>query len=206
MSYLSDSHTTRVAYVILAAASLVLAILTTLGNSLVLRALPKCQALQKSARALLGSLPLSDLGIGLFAYPLLVTYCVSILCSDGDLFRAIQSRRPYAMVSYCLGSVSFLTVTVIGFDRFYAVKLRQSYRQVVAFSMMDFRNSLVFQLACQREYNRDYGHLFDFLLCYCNFSVPSKNLSCNTVSSTTHSSPIACLGTTGTKSVQYDPI
>lgn len=206
MSYLSDSHTTRVAYVILAAASLVLAILTTLGNCLVLRALPKCQALQKSARALLGSLPLSDLGIGLFAYPLLVTYCVSILCSDGDLLCAIQSRRPYAMVSYCLGSVSFLTVTVIGFDRFYAVKLRQSYRQVVAFSMMDFRNSLVFQLACQREYNRDYGHLFDFLLCYCNFSVPSKNLSCNTASSTTHSSPIACLGTTGTKSVQYGPI
>lgn len=181
----------------------------------ILRALPKCQALQKSARALLGSLPLSDLGIGLFAYPLLVTYCVSILCSDGDLFCAIQSRRPYAMVSYCLGSVSFLTVTAIGLDRFYAVKLRQRYRQVVAFkrvaitltcSMMDFRNSLVFQLACQREYNRDYGHVFDFLLCYCNFSVPSKTLSCNTASSTTHSSPIACLGTTGTKSVQYGPI
>lgn len=66
---------------------------------LVLRALPKCQALQKSTRALLGSLPLSDLGIGLFAYPLLVTYC-------GDLFCAIQSRRPYAMVSYCLRSCS----------------------------------------------------------------------------------------------------
>ena len=95
--------------------------------------IPKCQALQKSARALLGSLPLSDLGIGLFAYPLLVTYCVSISCSDGDLFCAIQSRRPYAMVSYCLGSVSLLTVTVIGLDRFYAVKLTQRYRQVVAF-------------------------------------------------------------------------
>jgi len=84
-------HQQSCRYVILAATSLVLAILTTLGNSLVLRALPKCQALQKSMRALLGRLALSDLGIGLFAYPLLVTYCVSILYSDGDLFSSIKA-------------------------------------------------------------------------------------------------------------------
>ena len=49
-----------------------------------------------------------------------------------------SKTRPFhmtatAMVSYCLASVSFLTMTVLGLDRFYAVKLRHRYRQVVTF-------------------------------------------------------------------------
>ncbi|XP_029191768.2 melanocortin receptor 4-like [Acropora millepora] len=128
-SYLTNADTSKVAYTILATVAVVLAILTILGNFLVLYALRKCQSLQNSTRALLASLALSDLGIGLFAYPLFVAYCLSIVYNNVDLFCAIQS--PYAMVGYCLASVSFFTMTLISLDRFYAVKLRHRYHQVV---------------------------------------------------------------------------
>ena len=128
-SYLANADTSKVAYTILATVAVVLAILTILGNFLVLYALRKCQSLQNSTRALLASLALSDLGIGLFAYPLFVAYCLSIVYNNVDLFCAIQS--PYAMVGYCLASVSFFTMTLISLDRFYAVKLRHRYHRVV---------------------------------------------------------------------------
>ena len=127
--YLANADTSTVAYKILATAGVVLAILTILGNSLVLYALRKCQSLQNSTKALLASLALSDLGIGLFAYPLFVAYCLSIVYTNGDLFCAIES--PYVMVSYCLASVSGFTMTLISLDRLYAVKLRHRYHQVV---------------------------------------------------------------------------
>ena len=128
-SYLANDDTSKVAYTILATAGVVLAILTILGNSLVLYALRKCQSLQNSTKALLASLALSDLGIGLFAYPLFAAYCLSIVYSNGDLFCTIQN--PHAIVSNCLAPVSFFTMTSISLDRFYAVKLRHRYHQVV---------------------------------------------------------------------------
>ena len=80
-------------------------------------------------RALVCSLVLSDLGVGLFFEPLFAAYCFSLVLNDVNLFCKV--RNPYAIVGYCFRSVSFFTITVIAFDRFYAFKLRVSYRQVI---------------------------------------------------------------------------
>ena len=127
--YLREVSSSSVAYTILGITNTVLAIFTVFGNCLMLHALRKCPSLYSPIKALFCSLALSDLGVGLFFEPLFAAYCFSLVLNDVNLFCKV--RNPYAIVSYLLGSVSFFTITVIAFDRFYAFKLRVSYRQVI---------------------------------------------------------------------------
>lgn len=128
-SHLSEAHTSTVAYTILATGNIVLAIFIIFGNSLILYALYKCQSMHRLTTALYCSLAFSNLGIGLTVIPLFVLYCLAVVFNNVSLFCLIQV--PYAMSGYFLGSVSFLTLTTIALDRFYAVKLRLRYHQVV---------------------------------------------------------------------------
>ena len=130
-SHLSEEHTSIVAYTILATGNVVLAIFIVFGNSLILYALYKCQSLHHLTKALYCSLAFSNLGIGLIVIPLFVVYCLAVVFNNVHLFCLIQF--PCAMAGYFLGSVSFLTLTTIALDRFYAVKLRVRYHQVVTF-------------------------------------------------------------------------
>ena len=117
-------------------ASVVLVIVTVFGNSLILHALRKCQTLHAPTKALLCSLALSDLGVAVFALPLFAVYCFAAVFNNIELFCAI--RHPYAIVGFSLGSVSFLTMTAISLDRYYAFTLRLRYRQVVTFKRVVF--------------------------------------------------------------------
>ena len=118
-----------VAYTVLGITNIVLAIFTVFGNCLMLQALRKCRSLYSPIKALFCSLAFSDLGIGLFVQPLFAACCFAVVFNDIDLFCKV--RTPYAIVGFCLASVSFLTILVITFDRFRAFKLRVWYRQVI---------------------------------------------------------------------------
>ena len=128
-SHLSEARTSTIAYTTLATAIIVLAIFIISGNSLILYSLYKCQSMHRLTKALYCSLAFSNLGIGLTVIPLFVAYCLAVVLNNVYLFCVIQV--PYAMAGYFLGSVSFLTLTTIALDRFYAVKLRLRYHQVV---------------------------------------------------------------------------
>jgi len=126
-----EASTSTVVYTVLGSVNIVLAFLTIFGNSLMLNCLRKCQSIHAPTKALFCSLALSDLGVGLFAFPLFAVYCFAVAFSNVDLFCNIQG--PYAIFSSCLGSVSFLSMTALALDRFYALKFRLTYRQVVTF-------------------------------------------------------------------------
>ena len=130
-SYIREASTSTVVYTALGSVNIVLAILTILGNSLMLHCLRKSQSLHAPTKALFCSLALSDLGVGLFVFPLFSAYCFTVVFSNVDLFCNIQD--PYGIVAYCLGSVSFLTMTALALDRFYAFKLKLTYRRVITY-------------------------------------------------------------------------
>lgn len=132
--YLNESRSSTVAYLVLAGTNILLAIFTIIGNSLILHALRKCQSLRRSTKALFCSLAFSDLSIGVFVLPLFVAYCFAVAFYNVDVFCVIQG--PYAIAGFCLASVSFLTMTAICLDRYYAVKLKQRYHQVATFKLV----------------------------------------------------------------------
>ena len=127
--YLREVSTSSVAYTVLGITNIALAIFTVFGNCLMLHALRKCRSLYSPIKALFYSLALTDLGVGLFVEPLFAVCCFAVVFNDLDLFCMV--RTPYAIVGFCLASVSFMTITVIAFDRFRAFKLRVWYRQVI---------------------------------------------------------------------------
>ena len=111
--------------------SVVSAIFTVLANALILHALKRCQTLHAPTKALFCSLAFSDLGVGIVVYPLFAAYCFASIFNNIELFCAI--RGPYTIAAYCFGSVSFLTMTAISLDRFYAFSLRLRYGHLVTF-------------------------------------------------------------------------
>ncbi|KAJ7340333.1 hypothetical protein OS493_003070 [Desmophyllum pertusum] len=135
-SHLRDTTSSIAVCAFLGIASVVLAIFTVFGNSLILHALRKCQTLQSPTKALFCSLAFSDLGVGIVVYPLSAVFCFAAVFNNIEVFCAIQ--YPYLIVAYCLGSVSFLTMTAISLDRYYAFTLRLRYRQVVTFKRVVF--------------------------------------------------------------------
>ncbi|KAL9957325.1 hypothetical protein ACROYT_G038951, partial [Oculina patagonica] len=131
-----ESSTTVAVYTALGVSNVVLAIFTVLGNSLVLHALRKCQTLHAPTKVLFCSLALSDLAVGIVVFPLFAGYCFAPVFNNIDVFCAI--RDPYVIAAFCLGSVSFFTVTAISLDRFYAFTLKLRYHQFVSFKRVVF--------------------------------------------------------------------
>ena len=96
----------------------------TIGNALVLGAIWGTSALHSAAYVLIFSLALSDLGVGLICQPSFVIRKLfpGTLESNGLLERVFPS---------CFCSVSLFTVTLIGVDRYLAVKLHLRYKELV---------------------------------------------------------------------------
>lgn len=135
-SQFRETPTTIAAYTFLGISSVVLAVFTVFGNLLILLAVRKCQTLHAPTKVLFCSLAFSDLGVGIVVYPLFATYCFAAVFDDIEVFCAI--RGPYTIAGYCLASVSFLTMTVLSLDRFYAFTTRLRYHQFVTFERVVF--------------------------------------------------------------------
>ena len=104
-------------------------IIAVFSNLLILFALYRASSLHHPSKALLCSLALSDLGVGIIVQPLFVTYRwaeingrLSQTCAAGILSHVEGSH---------FSAVSFLTITAIGVDRLLALTLRIRYHGVV---------------------------------------------------------------------------
>ena len=75
------------------------------------------------------SLAFSDFGVGIVAQPLQVASGAGALKNDLKLFCSIQPV--YAIVAYFFCAVSFLAMTAISLDRYFALYLKARYRLVV---------------------------------------------------------------------------
>ena len=109
----------------------VFSVVATVFNLVVLYALCKASSLHSTSKALLFSLALSDLGVGVIVQPLFVAYRWAQI--DGIL----PDFCTVGIVSHIEGShfsaVSFLTITAISMDRLLALVLRLQYHSVVTF-------------------------------------------------------------------------
>lgn len=105
-------------------------------NLLILFALYHATTLHPPSKALLSSLALSDLGVGVIVQPLYVAYRWAQI--HGDLPNACIA----GIVSHIEGShfsaVSFLTMTAISVDRLLALVLRIRYHSVVTIKRVFF--------------------------------------------------------------------
>ena len=104
----------------------------SLGNTIILFALRKCQSLHPPSKALLCSLALTDLFVGLVVLPLFTAYYLTIVLEMPLYYCAIAVT--YGRISTFIGSVSLATIATIAIDRFLAFHLRLRYRELVKLS------------------------------------------------------------------------
>lgn len=116
-------------YIVSIAFNAVFAITAFVGNALVLTALVRTRSLHSPSKALLRSLALSDLSIGLFVQPMYIAYCLSGLLESHGV--RCFSWMIYPLLSDYFVAVSFLTMVAISIDRYLALRLRARYRFVV---------------------------------------------------------------------------
>lgn len=106
--------------------SIVSAILAIMGNTLILISLFRTASIAPPSKVLLGSLALTDLGVGLLAQPL---YIVKSLSSDKDTKCFLGLL--FDLSSGHLSITSFFTMMFISVDKFLALHLKLRYRIVV---------------------------------------------------------------------------
>ena len=98
-----------------------------LGNALIIIALQKPSSLHPSSKLLFGCLAVTDLGVGLIAQPLRVTY---LMYPENSKF-CYYAWVLYNTLGLIFCGVSLLTLTVISIDRLLALMLGLRYRHVV---------------------------------------------------------------------------
>lgn len=116
-------------YIVTATFNTVFALTAFLGNALVLTALVRTRSLHSPSKALLRSLALSDLFVGLFVQPVYIAYCVSGVVTN-HWVRCV-SWMLYPLLSDYFVAVSFFTMISISIDRYLALHLRSRYRSAV---------------------------------------------------------------------------
>ena len=116
----------RIPLIINCALNAFLSITATVGNTSILWALKRCPStLRPPSRALLFSLALSDLAVGVFVQPLYVSYKAAEINGDFQLFCI--AGIGFHLSANVFQAVSFLTVTAIALDRLLALHLQKTY-------------------------------------------------------------------------------
>lgn len=123
----SDVNAFRTAYTVSCLACIPFLLTSIVGNFIMVFCLWKCRSLHPPFKALLRSLVLSDLGVGLVVQPLFLACHFTALTENMSYFCVIQVV--YNTVGYFIAGVSFVTTTSIALDRFFAIQMRIRYRQ-----------------------------------------------------------------------------
>ena len=113
--------------IIISAFHIPLSVTSFLGNALIIIALQKPSSLHPSSKLLFGCLAVTDLGVGLIAQPLRVTY---LMYPENSKF-CYYAWVLYNTLGLIFCGVSLLTLTVISIDRLLALMLGLRYRHVV---------------------------------------------------------------------------
>ena len=106
--------------------------------------LRKCRSLHPPFKALLRSLVISDLGVGLIVQPLFLASNYTALTRKLGYFCVIE--KLHNTLGYFLAAVSFVTTTSIAVDRFLAIQLRLRYRQIATLRRTHFLLALIWIL------------------------------------------------------------
>ena len=106
-----------------------LSITASLGNTLILIALHKESLLHPPSKLLFRCLATTDLCVGIFAEPLVVTYWLSVVTQRWNICRYAQAS--IFVTGHVLCSMSLLTLTAISVDRLLALLLGLGYKQLV---------------------------------------------------------------------------
>ena len=116
-------------YIFTCVVSVIASVSSTLGNALILFALRKCQSLHPPSKALLCSLALTDLFVGLVILPLFTVLYLLIILEIPRYYCVIAIT--YGRTSTFIGAVSLGTIAAIAIDRCLAFYLRLRYRELV---------------------------------------------------------------------------
>ena len=123
-------------YIFVCVVNVITSVSSILGNVIILSALRRCQSLHSPSKALLCSLALTDLVVGLVVLPLFVTYHLTIILEIPTYYCTIAVS--YGRTSAFVSAASLLTIVAIAAERFLAFHLRSRYRAVVTFQRVVF--------------------------------------------------------------------
>ena len=128
-SYVTAQNVSSNIYIMACIVSVICSVSATLGNAFILYALRKCQSLHSPSKALLCSLVLTDLFVGLVVFPLLTVYYLTIILGMPGYYCIISIA--YGRISTFLAGVSLQTIATIAIDRYLAFHLGLRYRELV---------------------------------------------------------------------------
>ena len=123
-----ETVSSTVPYIVNASFNVLLALVTTAANALVLSAIRKNTSLHLPSKLLIGSLVLTDLGVGIAVQPMFVTFLVAKVKGLSDICFIYAS---FCMTAFILTTVSLLTMTAISLDRYIALYFHLRYRDIV---------------------------------------------------------------------------
>ena len=127
--YPAAQQLSKTVYIFGCVVSVIISVSSTFGNTMILLALRKCQSLHSPSKALLCSLALTDLFVGLVVLPLFTAYYLVIILEMPRYYCVIAIT--YGMISTFLGVVSLEAIATIAVDRYLAFHLRLRYRELV---------------------------------------------------------------------------
>ena len=127
--YPAAQQFSKTVYIFACVVIIIVSVSSTVGNTVILFALRKCQSLHPPSKALLCSLALTDLIVGLVVLPLFITYYLMIVFEMPGYYCAIAIT--YGRTSTFIGAVSLGTIATIAIDRCLAFRLRLRYRELV---------------------------------------------------------------------------
>jgi len=93
----------RAYYIFACVVSVILSVSSTLGDTMILRTLRKCQSLHSPSKALLSNLALTDLFVGLIVLPLFTAHYLMII---------LEMSRYYCAIAITYGRTSTFIVGV----------------------------------------------------------------------------------------------
>ena len=129
--YPASQQFSKTVYIFACVLGAMISVSSTIGNIVILCALRKCQSLHSPSKALLCSLALTDLVVGLVVLPLFIAYYLTIILEISAYYCAIAVI--YGRISSFVVAVSLSTITTIAIDRYLAFHLRLKYRENVTF-------------------------------------------------------------------------
>ena len=123
-----ETGSSAVPYIVNASLNVLLALVTSVANTLVLWALRKNTSLHLPSKLLLGNLVLTDLGVGIAVQPMFVAFLgAKVKGFSGTCFIYAS----FGISVSILACVSLLTMAAISLDRYIALYFHLRYRDIV---------------------------------------------------------------------------
>ena len=106
---------------------------TIMLNIALIFALRRSSSLPKTLKALIHSLTVSDLGIGLVVQPLHIAHMLMQIQQTDDKATSKDIDRALRLIGRTLGYASFFGVTAISVDRFLAIHLHLKHQELLTY-------------------------------------------------------------------------